>query len=154
MSEAKNPEHDNSKRIIQFRHHAYLLQFYYKQSAIATKLGFDRSNFNSYYNGDKTPGIDFLDKFDQVFGPEIRLLIEYLKNFNKEDIIISEGNFHNRYAQPGYQEEYTQALKDHNETLKADVTSYRGQIDFLQYIIRTINQERGTENSNEKPDTE
>ena len=76
---------DNTKRIEKFRQDARLLQSKYSQKEIAEKLKIGNANFNGYYNGHKTPGKRFLNKFDHLFSEEIKeLTINYL-DYDKQE---------------------------------------------------------------------
>jgi len=102
VEELQHPERDNGKRIIRFRQHAFLLlSTQYTQVEVALKLGIDKTHFNKYYNDpETTPGTPFLNKFDEVFGAEIKALSHYLKTYKKDVIITKCTNL--EYSIPFY----------------------------------------------------
>ena len=138
MKKHQHPERDNSRRIIEFRQHAFLLLTQYTQVEIAEKLDVDKTNFNKYYNDpDTKPGPEFLNKFDAVFGEEVIALIDYLKTYKKREHQVSEPL--DEYVASGLVHNYIESLKDQIGTLKSDKEFYKGfykdEIAFYQHLI-------------------
>ncbi len=143
MTDQKNPVRDQGQRIIRFRQYAFLLENIYTQVEIAEMLGVKKENFHKYYlDPDTSPGIKFLNKFDEVFGGKIKILIDYLKTYNKGDLSLVEEQPREEYLRSGPLNDYIESLKDHIRTLKddreisrIDREADRGQIAFLQHLI-------------------
>ena len=133
----------NIKEIETFRRDVTLLLSKYSQVEIAEKLGMDRANFNNYYSGSKKPGRNFLNKFNEVFGEEVKKLTANTLIADSHDIFSIVEEPSQDYLRLDYRDDHIKTLKSHTETLQKIIENYQkvieGNLSVLLITVQSIN---------------
>jgi hypothetical protein len=113
MAKRASPE-----RIERFRRDLERLKEKYSNDEIAQKLGIHPGNLSSNGSGGKNPGEDFLNRFYEVFGDEIKQLGFFSERSEDDQLHSKVDETQFVYSRKGARE-LIDVLKSNNEFLRA-----------------------------------
>ncbi|HVU59184.1 MAG TPA: hypothetical protein VHD83_29180 [Puia sp.] len=112
----------SAERIEKFRKDLERLKEKYSNEEIAQKLGVDPTNLSSNGSGSKNPGEDFLNRFYEVFGEEIKQF-GYFSERSEDDKQYSKVKDTQFAYSRKNARELIDVLKSNNEFLRGDFSN-------------------------------
>lgn len=129
----------NTKEIEQFRKDAKLLLSQYRQVEISEKLAMDNGNFSNYYNGNKFPSRNFLKKFNETFGEEIKELITKISHTDSRYPLSPLQEPKQDHPNPDFRDDHILTLKNHTQKLQEIINNYHTVLETnLSIILKTV----------------